>query len=180
MFKLLLLLCFGGSVKDLSHNDYVVRERAEQRLTKYSWLTWQICEKKFNNLEAKTRAKRVVNSHLRIPNAIPLPFLLGQRPYVEWIYYDEELKEFVKIQKEYPERQPKGFMYSIYYFDKSHWTFPLLDYLLKQTDSWVLDSTGSYMVVCPDRARDATALVAEKLMRVGMPRTVCNYLFAEE
>lgn len=87
MPHLVLVLMFGSDVEALSSPDYLVREKAEARLTYYGDLTWPLLEGHQKDLEASRRARRVLErvwGNYHPPIAVIIPDVLP-----EWGYWIE-------------------------------------------------------------------------------------------
>jgi hypothetical protein len=82
MRYLLLWLAFGADVRDLGADDFAVREAAEARLSRYADLAYPLLARRFEDLEQRRRAERVLAGVF--PRTWRPIAMLSGRPLLEW------------------------------------------------------------------------------------------------
>lgn len=81
--KLLILLAFFSSdIQALGSDDYLTRERAEARLTRFGDLVYPLLEINYKDAERNRRTKRIAATV--IPTSYPPIALLGTSYTLEW------------------------------------------------------------------------------------------------
>lgn len=175
MSTLLLWLCFGADVRDLAHDDWARREAAEARLTRNSYLTWRLCDRPFRDPERRARARRVAEGYLHMGGLPPLPALLGP-PWYMALWYDEGGTWFADYGGLALSAHAQGRELFCWSGPSEGALAPLVRLYLRRAGAEQLDSpahvSGYYRA---SACRDATALLARDLLRLGLPRPLVRW-----
>jgi hypothetical protein len=160
MIDVILFFVFARDVADLKADDFQVRQCAEARLARWSSLSWRACDRRFDDLEQRRRARRVVRSE--IPDTYPPIAVLTGRCIPEWRPCDSDYDTY----RIGPRPNP-GWMLSWLYPNKRSPLFFIVRHYGERTRTqsafpdWHLDADG----------REATRLLVRDMLAAGVPVT---------
>ncbi len=177
MYALLCALAFGHDVSNLGHEDWEVREAAQSRLERWSWLNWGWLEGQslagkgpFGDPEVRRRALDAARIGPSLPVCRPITDFMGA---CGWWYEDHS-----GVGREYRKpRCPPGQALTWVLLPNRHSWSPLNRYLhsLIQED----DHAWRYEWVRVGPAKRASHDIAVRLARSGVPVPLLRAVFAE-
>jgi hypothetical protein len=88
MLRLVALVYFGGTVRDLGHDDYLVREAAQSRLSRAPAPLWLGLVRRHPDLEVRRRGLAAAAPYLDVGRCRPLHEVLGLGTYEFWWHGD--------------------------------------------------------------------------------------------
>jgi hypothetical protein len=168
MMTLIALLAFSGDVNNLAHDDYLVRERAEQRLTRHAWIAFRACDRRFTDREQSRRAARVCDAAFVIPaDVLPIQCLFSDP---ECVFTDRRWGYIWTTRRYY---DPPSSDYVAETIGSERWCAGYL----RRADANVSNQCDlNFFAACwVGRSEDATRLFARDLIRWGAPRCVVSW-----
>lgn len=174
MFALIAWAFFSADVDSLRSPHYVVREAAEARLTKYSYVTWPLCDKPFTDVEQARRAKRVCDAQLKLVNTRSLPHVFQSSPPWWSLYFDDLGVPYEFTGGWYSdidgcyESWLTGEFNVLAFGMRPHWFYSLAANYLGEPH---ITQCGRH-VWSIGQSKDATAAMGRDLLRLGLPRSL--------